>query len=241
MACWSEHLSAAVSLEAVQLSRTVRNVGLDLVQVLEDVHGQNLFPEIPPVELHAQDRLIHRLELPEGEFGWQQIESHMTVQDGGTEPLKTGVEDLLVIEGKGTNVGDGMPVEFMCMGLQLATVDVYQGIIGDGDHPARRVPARLAEGMHLLQIYVGKTRPAAEHPVGGLVGILVYTHQVTEQRPLVLVFVEVASDQQHLELMVVKPENHAVDGKGQLEVAVYLDRMDINVHRRLLGHKEGIR
>src|SRR5690348_12191182 len=152
----SEQLLVVRTLEAVEFAGPVRDIGLYLVQVLQDIHGQYLLPEIPAVQLHAQNCLVYPLQPAQGEFGRQQVESHVTVQDRGTEPLKTGIKDLLVVKGEGTDARHRMPMQLMRLGLQLAVLYVHQRIVGNCHDAPRRMPLRLPESMHLFQVYVSQ-------------------------------------------------------------------------------------
>src|SRR2546426_1118608 len=72
-------LPVLLLVEPVEARGSMGHVLLDLVQLLEHAHGQELLAEVPLVEARLEHGLVEVLELGERELGGQQLEADRLV------------------------------------------------------------------------------------------------------------------------------------------------------------------
>src|SRR5690348_6686605 len=99
----------AVFVEAVEPCGAVGDVLLDFVQLDEDFHRQDLFAEVPLVQLSLHDRLVKTLQLRQREFRGKQLKADRLIAHFSFQPLKRRRQNFLVIEGQAWYVADAKP------------------------------------------------------------------------------------------------------------------------------------
>ena len=113
-------------IEFIQLARPVRYILLDLIQVDQEIHGKEFFPEIPAVQLNAQNGFIEILKFPQRELTGEQAETHRVFLYPFLEPAVTGIKYFLVVEGKVGNAAYIMPVQFIVQYFQFMVLHIDQ-------------------------------------------------------------------------------------------------------------------
>src|SRR5262249_22468772 len=93
-------LQVLLPIEPVELRGPVGDVLLHLVEIHEQIHGEDLLAEVALVERPLEDRLVDLLELRERELRGQELEPDGLVAHLSLEPRERSVRDLGVIEGQ---------------------------------------------------------------------------------------------------------------------------------------------
>src|SRR5262245_43164664 len=90
----SRQLLIALLVEAVEAGGAVGDALLDLVELFEEAHGEDLLAEVALVELLLEDDLVHALELRQRELGRQELEADGLVGELAAEAGERGAEDI---------------------------------------------------------------------------------------------------------------------------------------------------
>ena len=187
---------------------------LDLVEFLQDAQRQGFLAEISLIEGPFEDDLVHPLQLGQREFFGQQFKPDRLPPDFALQPGQGLGKDAIVVEGQGGQVVDREPggIAGVGGGLDPVIAESDQGIMGHGHHPLPGIPVEVAKGRELFQEHPFESGFLAEFPAGRLVDRLVETKESAGQRPTSAERIEVALDQQDLQIGRVEAEDHAVDG-----------------------------
>ncbi len=167
--------------------------------------GEDLAPEVGPVQLDAPDRLVHLLELSQGEFGRAERGGQAGVLEFGADPGAGVGEDPVVVEGERAEPSGVPPLG---AGRVAAAARFGQigdeGGVGDGHDPHPRVAVRVGVGAQLLQVegrdgVLGQPGLLGQLPAGRGPGGLPGQHEAAGQRPSALVRVLAAFDEQDVQ------------------------------------------
>src|SRR5689334_19836819 len=88
------------AIEAVEPRGAMSYTLLYVVGLDQEVHRQDLLPEVALVELGAEDDLVEPLQLGEREPRREHLEADRRVADLAAQPLVGARHDLVVIEGE---------------------------------------------------------------------------------------------------------------------------------------------
>src|SRR5690349_5818001 len=106
---FATELVVLVAPKTIEARGAMGDVGLDLVELLEQVHGQDAFSEVSLVELRAEHRLVEGLELRERELRRQELEADRAVADLAAQSFERHRDDAFVIESERRELVDGKP------------------------------------------------------------------------------------------------------------------------------------
>ena len=98
-------------------------------------------------------------------------------------------------------------------GADAVIAELGERVVRDGDDALARIAIERAERVELLEVDVGDAGFLLELAARGVVERLVDADEAAGQRPRVLERLQLALDQQHLEVGLVEPEHDAVDGE----------------------------
>src|SRR4051794_33031861 len=95
-----------VCVEPEQLSRTMATAGLHFLERNEQAKAQNLFSEVPFIQLCSQYRFVEMLELRQRELGGQQLEAYRLIAHLAFQASQSRRENFSVIECELRDLGD---------------------------------------------------------------------------------------------------------------------------------------
>ena len=117
----------------------MRHILFHFVEVHQPVLKGDALPEVPPVQLKAQDGFIKVLEFPKREFFGQEVKDHGLLQYLLAKALKAGIEDQLMVKGHFSKIMHQMPMKLIVWLVGLVIADIYKRIISYGNYATTRV------------------------------------------------------------------------------------------------------
>ena len=98
--------------------------------------------------------------------------------------------------------------------------ELYKSVVGDGHHALSGIAVWLCKGVELLEVDLNQTRLFLQLSPRGFLKRFLHPHETAWQRPRVLKRLQLALDQQDLEITFVETEHDAVDGERRPRVLV---------------------
>src|SRR5690348_13481017 len=116
----------------------------------KEAEREDLLSEVSPVETPPEDRLVHRLELADGEASGEEPVHEVRVAELRAEPRQRGADDRGVVVRQPRKTGDWPPRR---VAGQAAAPVRDQRDVRDRDDTPVRIALGAPERVQLLQIY----------------------------------------------------------------------------------------
>jgi hypothetical protein len=125
-----------------------------LVELAQLALRQNLFAEVPLVNLSLKNDFVHALELGEGESPWEQFVANGRPLELVAQSPHRVVENPAMIKRQFREIKNSLPCSVGSIrgrdDFLLLVID--QGEVGDTDDASARVAVRITKGEELLEI-----------------------------------------------------------------------------------------
>ena len=209
-------LVVGLAVEAVEASGAVGDVLFDFVGLFEDFEFQEFFAEVAFVEGLAKDAFVEALQLSEGEFAGEKLESNGAVPQFGTDAFLGGGEDFGVVESEVWKVVEGKPSGIVGVGGSggRVFVEIDEGVVRNGDDVLAGITLRLSEGIELFEIDLPEAGFFFEFAPRAGIKVFSNSDKASGESPLPFKGGEASFDKEDLEVIVIETEDHAVGGKG---------------------------
>lgn len=177
--------------------------------------------EVPRVEGHVPDDLVHVTQVADGELALAEAGGQRRVLQLGPGALDRVAQDLVVVEREsGPHLLDRGPAG--ATGIRARGRDGQvrgDRKVGHADHPAPRIAVRGSVGSQLLQVQVravqGQAGLFGELAFGRVGQILAVQHEPAGQGGLAAIRLDAALDDEDLELVLADGQYCQVNGQGE--------------------------
>ena len=140
------------------------------IKFYQQTSFENLFPEIPFVELFLADAFVERLQLRQCELYRQEFKSYRFVDDFSTQGNHCSFNHFWMIENQLWYLVYRNPFGSMFFGqFPVIIIDLDQGIISYRNSSGSGIAFNFAKTVQLLHVNIRKPGKLIEYSIGSFV------------------------------------------------------------------------